>query len=79
MNLQSCLSKPLIQDCEFKMADPRWSVKMLKLLKTRFLPETFHAGVFGVADYKSSVIIKEFFNPLCQIILNIIIPKFSVT
>ena len=42
------------------MADPRSWVKVLKMLKTRFLPEIDYSGVFWVTDYESAVIIEKF-------------------
>ena len=42
------------------MADPTLWVKVLKMLKTRFLPEIDYSGVFRVTDYESAVRIEKF-------------------
>ena len=41
------------------MADPRLWVKVVKILKTRFLPEIEYSGVFWVTDYESAVRIEQ--------------------
>ena len=43
------------QDDESKMAAFRWRVKMLKMLKLRFLHYIDCLGIFGVADHESSI------------------------
>ena len=49
------------------MADPRLWVKVLKMLKTRFLPEIDYSGVFQVTDYESAVRIEKFLIATWQI------------
>ena len=49
------------------MADPRLWVKVLKMLKTRFLPEIDYSWVFLVTDYESAVRIKKFLIAIWQI------------
>ena len=50
MNPQSELKNSMYQDGGSNMADCRWSVKFLKILKTLFLPEIDYSGVLKLTD-----------------------------
>ena len=60
INPQSELKNSLSQYSGSKMADPRLRIKVLKMLKTRFLPEIDYSGVFRATDYESAVRIENF-------------------
>ena len=61
LDTQSDWKDSLILDGELKMADAKWYLQMLKMIKTRFLPKIYYSGIFGVTEHQYTVRLEKLF------------------